>query len=188
MPIFYQILEGVEPKFCLHLSTITTKKSLKEWFLMMATAKATYYQAREAKMEKSKKINPDAHNWLVSISTKCWRKNAFSSHPKCDVLMNNLPESFNNIILLARDKPILTMMKWIRTYLMSKRTMSETDETVSHSKISKYRIVIHRLTKEIYTHYLTLAMPSRYRIVPSLAYEYPSLVRYSELSRYSPTW
>ena len=55
---------------------------------------------------------------------------------------------------------------------------------ISFSRI----LAIHQLTKEMYIHYLTLAMPSRYRIVPSLAYEYPSPVRYSELSRYSPTW
>jgi len=36
------------------------------------------------------------------------------------VLMNNLSESFNSTILLARDKPIITMMEWIRCYLMSR--------------------------------------------------------------------
>jgi len=34
------------------------------------------------------------------------------------VLMNNLSKSFNSSILIARDKPIITMMEWIRSYIM----------------------------------------------------------------------
>jgi len=45
--------------------------------------------------------------------------------------MNNLSKSFNNTILLARDKPILRMVEWIRTYLM--RRFANLRE-----KVSKY--------------------------------------------------
>ncbi|KAK2457356.1 hypothetical protein QL285_004634 [Trifolium repens] len=41
-------------------------------------------------------------------------------YSKCDVLMNNLSESFNATILSARDKPILTLAEWIRNYLMNR--------------------------------------------------------------------
>lgn len=34
--------------------------------------------------------------------------------------MNNVSEAFNSTILVARDKPILTMCEWIRNYLMNK--------------------------------------------------------------------
>ncbi|CAH9122936.1 unnamed protein product [Cuscuta epithymum] len=34
--------------------------------------------------------------------------------------MNNLSEAFNSTIMVARDKPIVTMCEWIRTYLMSR--------------------------------------------------------------------
>lgn len=37
---------------------------------------------------------------------------------KCDVLTNNLSESFNVINLLQRDKPIIIMFEWMRNYLM----------------------------------------------------------------------
>jgi len=90
------------------------------WDLMMVAAKATYYQAWEAKIEELNKINEEAHNWLVKIPTKCWCKHAFRYYPKCDVVMNNLFKSFNNTILFAKDKPILTIMEWIITYLMNK--------------------------------------------------------------------
>ena len=56
----------------------------------------------------------------MGVPTKLWCKHSFSFYPKCDVLMNNLSESFNSTILQARDKPILTMVKWIRNYLMSR--------------------------------------------------------------------
>ena len=38
----------------------------------------------------------------------------------CDVIMNKLSKSFNSIVLLVRDKPIITMFEWIRTYLMGR--------------------------------------------------------------------
>jgi hypothetical protein len=47
-------------------------------------------------------------------------KHAVSFYSKCDVLMNNLSESFNATILVARDKPILTLCEWIRNYLMNR--------------------------------------------------------------------
>jgi len=34
--------------------------------------------------------------------------------------VNNLSESFNSMILRARDKPIVSMLEWIRTRLMSR--------------------------------------------------------------------
>lgn len=40
--------------------------------------------------------------------------------------MNNIFESFNAIILVARYKPILTMCEWIRKYLMNRLTTSAT--------------------------------------------------------------
>jgi len=87
---------------------------------MMAAAKATHYQDWEANMEEIKKVNQEAVEWLLAIPRKCWRKHAFNAYSRCDVLMNNLSESFNSTILLARDKPIITMMEWIRTYLISR--------------------------------------------------------------------
>ncbi|KAI5401119.1 hypothetical protein KIW84_065818 [Lathyrus oleraceus] len=41
-----------------------------------------------------------------------------SQEKRCDVLMSSVSEAFNNIILVARDKPILTMCAWIN-YLMN---------------------------------------------------------------------
>ena len=51
---------------------------------------------------------------------KTWCKYAFSHYPKCDILMNNLSELFNSTILVARDKPVITICEWIRMYLMNR--------------------------------------------------------------------
>jgi len=123
MQMFDEILHGVEHRFCLrHLYNNYKKKFGARILirnLMMGTAKATYYQGWKAKMEDLKKVNLVAYEWLVGIPLHSWCNHAFNVYPRFDVLMNNLSESFNNTILLARDKPIITMMEWIRSYLMT---------------------------------------------------------------------
>ena len=50
----------------------------------------------------------------------------FHSKVISDCYVNNLSESFNSMILKARDQPIIAMLEWIRVMLMtrmySKRT------------------------------------------------------------------
>ena len=41
-------------------------------------------------------------------------------------MVNNLNESFNSMIMKARDKPILSMLEWIRVRLMSKLYIKKT--------------------------------------------------------------
>lgn len=151
MPTFEELLGGVEHRFCLrHLYSNFKKKFgggtlLRD--LMMGAAKATYIEAWKLKMQQIKDIDSKAYDWLMAIPTKAWCKHAFSFYPRCDVLMNNLSEAFNSTILLARDKPILTMLEWIRTYLMNRfAAMNE--------KLSKYQGDVmpkprKRLDKEI---------------------------------------
>ncbi|XP_058776265.1 uncharacterized protein LOC131650577 [Vicia villosa] len=90
--------------------------------LMMAAPNATYIQAWNVKMKQLKEINVKALEWLSNIPTKAWCKHAFTFYPKCVVLMNNVSEAFNSTILVAGDKPILTMCEWVRIYLMNKNS------------------------------------------------------------------
>ncbi|KAL0420466.1 UNVERIFIED_CONTAM: hypothetical protein Slati_3069500 [Sesamum latifolium] len=48
----------------------------------------------------------------------------------CDMLLNNVCETFNACILDAREKPILTMLEWIREYLM-RRMQENRDRAIS---------------------------------------------------------
>jgi len=56
----------------------------------------------------------------MTFLPKKWCKPTFSYYPRCNVLMNNLSKSFNATILMARDKPIITMFEWIRQYIMDR--------------------------------------------------------------------
>ncbi|KAL0428872.1 UNVERIFIED_CONTAM: hypothetical protein Sradi_0513200 [Sesamum radiatum] len=97
---------------------------LKEYFWKAAsTANKREFENFMKKIEElDPKIKPDvetASEWLKKISPEHWARSHFPVHSKCDILVNNLCESFNNYILEARDKPIISMIEWIRTRLMS---------------------------------------------------------------------
>jgi hypothetical protein len=124
MSVFEEMFDSIEHRLCLRHLYANFKKKFGGGTLirdlMMGAAKATYFQAWKAKMDELKKIDAGAWEWLMLHPTKSWCKHAFSYYPKCDVLMNNLTESFNATILVARDKPFLSMCEWIRTYLMNR--------------------------------------------------------------------
>ncbi|KAH1198645.1 hypothetical protein GmHk_18G052184 [Glycine max] len=108
--VFMEFPTPIKHKFCLrHLYNNFKKKfsgglMLKD--LMMGAAKATYEHLWKQKIQQIKDINEAAYHWLGNHG--------------CDILMNNLSESFNSTILVARDKPIITMCEWIRMYLMNR--------------------------------------------------------------------
>ncbi|XP_058767169.1 uncharacterized protein LOC131640807 [Vicia villosa] len=122
--IFEEMSERIEHRLCLRHLYANFKKKFEGGALirdiMMGEAKATYQQGWQQKMNELKGVDPKAWEWLMGVSAKSWSKHAFSFYPKCDVLMNNIAESFNATILIARDKPILTMCEWIRKYLMNR--------------------------------------------------------------------
>ena len=90
--------------------------TLKEMFY--ACAKATTVSGFEDEMKKLKEVDENAFKWLVDKPPSQWSKSHFSTFTKTDMVLNNLCESFNNLILDARDKPILTMLEKIRCILM----------------------------------------------------------------------
>ena len=79
-------------------------------------------------MNTVKETNVEAWEWLANLDPKQWSRPHFSDHPKPDVLLNNMCESFNAAILQARDKPIITLVEMVRTYIM-KRIVSKSEAT-----------------------------------------------------------
>ena len=51
---------------------------------------------------------------------KFWSRSKFTGQAICDTLVNNMSEAFNNTIINARSKAIITMMEDIRIYLMKR--------------------------------------------------------------------
>ncbi|XP_073136524.1 uncharacterized protein [Henckelia pumila] len=68
-----------------------------------------------------RKENPQhvtAFEWLGKIPPVHWARSHFFSSCLCDVIVNNMAESFNSYVLEARDMPIISMFDWIRRKLM----------------------------------------------------------------------
>ena len=61
-----------------------------------------------------------AVEWLRSVPLEQWCRAYFPTVSNYDALTNNICESFNNYILFARDKPIITMCEMIRTKIMTR--------------------------------------------------------------------
>ncbi|RDX82265.1 Copia protein, partial [Mucuna pruriens] len=82
---------------------------------------------------RSKHIETKFHFLRDQVSKgKLELKYCIKCHSKCVVLINNLIKSFNSIVLVVGEEPIITMVEWIRTYLM--KMFSSLRENVS-----KYR-------------------------------------------------
>ncbi|XP_058746137.1 uncharacterized protein LOC131619011 [Vicia villosa] len=92
--VFEEEYPSYEHKFCLRHLYANFKKRFGGGTLfrdlMMAAAKATYFEAHEAKMLMIKEAKLEAYEWLEAIPKNKWCKHAFPFFSKCDVLMNNL--------------------------------------------------------------------------------------------------
>ncbi|GJU34695.1 phospholipase-like protein [Tanacetum coccineum] len=86
--------------------------------LFWAAAKSTTEQHFEDKMNQIKAISNDAYNHLVERNPKSWSRAFFEVDKACDSFENGMSKSFNSRILVARRKPIITMLEDIRTYVM----------------------------------------------------------------------
>ncbi|KAL3649730.1 hypothetical protein CASFOL_006133 [Castilleja foliolosa] len=108
----------------------------------------------EKQITEIKKLDSAAANWLMNIPPCHWTRSHFTTSCKSDVLVNNMCESFNNMILQARGKPIISMFEWIRTrmstrYQTKKLGMEKYIGTLCPSilrKINKY----HKLARNCY--------------------------------------
>ncbi|KAL8512444.1 hypothetical protein ACS0TY_018790 [Phlomoides rotata] len=85
------------------------------------------------RMEEMKVLSEQAWEWFQNKPPSQWSKTYFSEKAKCDILLNNVCESFTSNILAARDKAIITMLEWIREYLV-KRLVKNRDKAEANWK------------------------------------------------------
>ena len=83
-------------------------------------ASITSVREFERGMEHLKSLDEEAWKYLADIEPTQWTRSHFSPRALTDCLVKNLSESFNFMIVKARDKPILSMLEWIRVRLMSR--------------------------------------------------------------------
>ncbi|XP_068319782.1 uncharacterized protein [Pyrus communis] len=96
-------------------------KALKD--ALWAVAKTTTIPHFRRAMEELKLLNEDAYDWLMKRPANHWSRSHFQTQTKCEMLLNNLCESFNAVIVKAKSKPIVTMLQIIYTMLMRKIQM-----------------------------------------------------------------
>ncbi|KAL7189163.1 hypothetical protein ACSBR1_038933 [Camellia fascicularis] len=122
-PAFEEVMPNVEHRFCMrHIySNFRAKfKGIELRDLLWKAATAGIVREFEFHMNKLKEMDPEekAYNWLRKIDPTLWTRSHFSPRSRCDTLVNNMCESFNNNILEARDKPKINMLEWIRRRVM----------------------------------------------------------------------
>lgn len=120
---FKDLMPNVEHRFCMrhiyaNFRKVFKGKELKD-AMWRAVLVGTVWE-HDAYMKKIEKMDVVAYNWLKKIPQEQWSKSHFKTNSRCDILVNNLSESFNCYILEARDKPIVSMLEWIMRKLMSR--------------------------------------------------------------------
>ncbi|XP_014506442.1 uncharacterized protein LOC106766208 [Vigna radiata var. radiata] len=118
-----ELLPNAEQRFCLRHMYSNFRKRFSGQILknmMWRAATSTYPQAWEREMLKMKEVNVEAYKYLIGIPPRYWSRSRFTGQAMCDSLDNNIIEAFNNVLLHAREQPIITMLEEIRVYLMKR--------------------------------------------------------------------
>ncbi|XP_059636807.1 uncharacterized protein LOC132278917 [Cornus florida] len=120
---FDNIMEGSDRRFCVrHLyENFKLKLEFKGQQLKIELweASRSYTAADfELHIRKISELNVEAYKWLRKVPAELWSRLAFTERSKNEVVINNMCESWNAVILEARDKLIIYMLEWIRRHLM----------------------------------------------------------------------
>ncbi|KAK4381581.1 hypothetical protein Sango_2953500 [Sesamum angolense] len=126
IPAFESVFPGSDKRYCvrhLHGNMKTAGfKGLAYKSALWNVARATTESEFKVRMEEMIKLNEMVVDWLSDKPPVHWSRAFFNTFPKCDILLNNVCESFNSCILEAREKPFLTMLEWIREFIMLRLT------------------------------------------------------------------
>ncbi|KAF2323854.1 hypothetical protein GH714_001573 [Hevea brasiliensis] len=99
-----------------------TKRRKKFWTI----AKSTFEAELKDNLKELSKLGAGIYEDLVSYHIQDWVRVYHNPHAKCDVVENNMCETFNSWIFTARHKYIITMMEEIRVKIMNSiRTMRD---------------------------------------------------------------
>ncbi|KAK4401417.1 hypothetical protein Sango_0882400 [Sesamum angolense] len=111
IPAFESVFPGSDKRYCvrhLHGNMKTAGfKGLAYKSALWNVARATTESEFKVRMEEMIKLNEMVVDWLSDKPPVHWSRAFFNTFPKCDILLNNVCESFNSCILEAREKPIM---------------------------------------------------------------------------------
>ncbi|XP_019178181.1 PREDICTED: uncharacterized protein LOC109173407 [Ipomoea nil] len=124
LPAFEGVLPNASHRFCVRHLHGNMKvagfmgKAIKD--ALWAAAKATTVNTFTDGMTKLKNVDVEAYKWLGDKHPSEWSRSHFTPYAKCDALVNNISESFNAMILDAREQPLISSAESIRKLLMCK--------------------------------------------------------------------
>ncbi|XP_024200609.1 uncharacterized protein LOC112203945 [Rosa chinensis] len=125
LPACEDVVPLADYRFCVrHLWTNFNKlfpgKVMKDQ--LWAVAKSTTMSYDHKEMVLMNQMDLEAHKWLTNPkrNPKHWCRAHFNTVLKCDVLFNNLSESFNSCIQPARSKPVITCFEEIKVRMMKR--------------------------------------------------------------------
>ncbi|GJT77517.1 pentatricopeptide repeat-containing protein [Tanacetum coccineum] len=98
--------------------------------LFWAASKATYPEKFNKIMDRIKRANPMAHQYLIKKEPKTWSRAHFEIGCNCEAVENGFSECFNSVLLQVRDKPLITMLEAMRVIVFERmNTMRNLLET-----------------------------------------------------------
>ncbi|XP_024190465.1 uncharacterized protein LOC112194459 [Rosa chinensis] len=124
-PAFEKVVPSAYIRFCIrHMWTNFPKlfpgKVMKDQMRKCAKSTTLPYYLND--MEEMKALDEDAYKWMTDDERppKHWCRAFFNTTSNCDIMDNNLSESFNSWIVEVRKKPPVTMFEEIRVKIMKR--------------------------------------------------------------------
>ncbi|XP_016168029.1 uncharacterized protein LOC107610493 [Arachis ipaensis] len=117
-----EVMPNTHHKNCVHIwkNFIKHFKDQQTKQLVWECARCTTFQEFNTAMEKMKKVNMGAWEYLQRFEPAVWTKAYFSHGPKVDNITKNMCELWNAKIVEYREKLILTICEDLQCYLMRK--------------------------------------------------------------------
>ncbi|XP_075076921.1 uncharacterized protein LOC142163520 [Nicotiana tabacum] len=124
VPTISELLPNVEHRMCARHIWTTWAKNWREEERRMQfwkCAKSSYeIKFKEEITNMAKLGKKEIYEDLLAYNKECWCKAYFSTCSKCDVVENNMCETFNSWIVGPRHKSIITMLEEIRHKIMNR--------------------------------------------------------------------
>ncbi|KAG8367337.1 hypothetical protein BUALT_Bualt16G0061700 [Buddleja alternifolia] len=123
------VAPNAEHRFCLRHMYNNFKKSFKgeELKRLFWRAASTYNVNKHLRvMAEIQRVHPKKghdetpYEWLSKIPSHQWARCFFPNRTKCDVVVNNISDSFNSYILEARELLVIQMFEWMRRKIMAR--------------------------------------------------------------------
>nr|XP_043634974.1 uncharacterized protein LOC122606079 [Erigeron canadensis] len=99
-------------------------------------------------MEEIRQQDSGVYDWLRAIPASSWSRAHFSGRAKCDILLNNICESFNSRLVKGREKPIISCLEFVREYLMKRICVVQGVIDVSKGPLTPTATQILEVNKE----------------------------------------